>query len=1009
MKQLYIKWDKGLIVEIDSIDVTDSNTNGDSVDTEALYKDIFRLLRYSKKLVNRVYIKRISTDELELSLDFIPKKRSILQISDQDNNGSLELRHIGDALWLSTLNLYSSRYSTSIELNSTLDTDQESINSTAHIMIDNIEIAATISSSSSRSILKAHSIKNFSSTDPIVRHLPLDTQITSWFNKQIVHASIDLRNLELQYEHKDPQSVLSSLQAEAILSDVSYLFAKDFEPAYAKEVVVRFTDSSLYVTPKNSTFYTHNAGSPEIKIEFAKEPYILDVHLLLNARLDKHLHRLIASYGIDLPLLQLSGTTETKLDLKIDLDSLDTEAKGKFITNGLVSLGGLDVWVKNSTAHLEGSDIALNIEEILLFDNNLTASVSGHINPENSSGKLRFDISKAQHFFGTTKLYLKSTNSILTYIFDQDGDKIELESSIWGFLDKDIVIDAFIADIDLETLKLDLPPTKIVYDQKSIFNANGSIMLKEPSFKLNARVIQLDIAGFTKGSDNINLDVNFEQNLTITSSKSSRWLIEDIEVVLDPFVATIDSDGLYIDSIKMRAGDFLDADVKTDIEFETNSAKLDITNFVFTNRQIGKLFDKQESIKVFIIPTKESEYEVIAPSLYLSYTTIDDGWKAHFYRIDALSDLSELMREYDLIQGSFTLYSPTSTAPYYFEGVVDYPYALTMQDSKAVWQYNFTGSMAADSTINLRVNETVQIKIDDRVEINSSNIAYNLPEMRRFYTDHQSKSSSIDNNSTPLDIDIISTKSAIHFDKQRKALADKIEIKYRNNRLQAQLIKADGTAMLKVIDDQFHLKGDGFDDEFMDNIFLLSDFNDGSFSFDLYGATDNFSGIAKIEKTTVYDFVVLNNIFAFFNTIPALITFSSPSYKTDGIYIKEAYTKLDFQDNNLSLTNITTITDEMSFSGDGYVDYDTELMSVELSVKIKAAENLRKIPLIGYILAGDDNSELTTIQITGDIKDPTISSLLAKDMIATPFNILKRTINFPLHYFEKFQDSQKKE
>ena len=78
-------------------------------------------------------------------------------------------------------------------------------------------------------------------------------------------------------------------------------------------------------------------------------------------------------------------------------------------------------------------------------------------------------------------------------------------------------------------------------------------------------------------------------------------------------------------------------------------------------------------------------------------------------------------------------------------------------------------------------------------------------------------------------------------------------------------------------------------------------------------------------------------------------------------------------------------------------------MKMEISVKTQAGENIRKIPLVGYILVGDDESVLTTVEISGPIDDPKITNTIAKDIIIAPFNLIKRTLNFPVHYLEKLE------
>ncbi len=246
-------------------------------------------------------------------------------------------------------------------------------------------------------------------------------------------------------------------------------------------------------------------------------------------------------------------------------------------------------------------------------------------------------------------------------------------------------------------------------------------------------------------------------------------------------------------------------------------------------------------------------------------------------------------------------------------------------------------------------------------------------------------------------------QTAIVFDDGRRAPADRLSLLYRNGRLTAKLFKGRGGALLEAHEGRFYLYGNDLDDEFMNRFFRLSHFQGGRLDFYVIGDTDTFDGLIVISDTTVYDYVLLNNLFAFMNTVPALVTFSLPSYASKGIRIDQAYANLHYQNGVMKIDGIKVDSKEMDFAGMGSIDYNDNRLSIELSVKTQAGKNIRKLPVVGYILVGDGNSALTTVKIDGPIDNPNVTSTIAKDIVVAPFNLIKRAFNFPLHYLELFE------
>ena len=192
------------------------------------------------------------------------------------------------------------------------------------------------------------------------------------------------------------------------------------------------------------------------------------------------------------------------------------------------------------------------------------------------------------------------------------------------------------------------------------------------------------------------------------------------------------------------------------------------------------------------------------------------------------------------------------------------------------------------------------VRIGDNVRIKTMGIDFNLPELIRFYREHRFKDDG--NGSTAfMPIALDANDTAIVFADGRSAKADAIALQYANNQIDAQLYKGKGKAVLEVKNDGFYLYGNNLDD----------------------------------DNTTIYDYVLLNNLFAFINTVPALVTFSLPSYASKGIKINSAYADLKYHEGNLTVSGIKVDSDEMDFAGQGVIDYTTNTMNMNSASKRK--------------------------------------------------------------------------
>ena len=160
------------------------------------------------------------------------------------------------------------------------------------------------------------------------------------------------------------------------------------------------------------------------------------------------------------------------------------------------------------------------------------------------------------------------------------------------------------------------------------------------------------------------------------------------------------------------------------------------------------------------------------------------------------------------------------------------------------------------------------------------------------------------------------------------------------------------------------------------------------------------NGEIIVEGGVMKNFKAYNNTLAFINTLPALATLHNPGYSDEGFVIKSGVVQYRMiQSRKIVFDSIYIQGESATIVGKGEIDLVHQTINVELGIKV--ARTLGKvvgsIPLVGYILVGDDKSVTVGLHITGSLDAPKVSVSSANDLLAYPFKVIKRTIEAPVH------------
>ena len=157
----------------------------------------------------------------------------------------------------------------------------------------------------------------------------------------------------------------------------------------------------------------------------------------------------------------------------------------------------------------------------------------------------------------------------------------------------------------------------------------------------------------------------------------------------------------------------------------------------------------------------------------------------------------------------------------------------------------------------------------------------------------------------------------------------------------------------------------------------------------------------NILKGTVKDLVGLQNMVAFIDTIPSLLMFKTPDFDQDGYKVESGSLDVELNGDSLFVRKLELNGNSLDIVGNGRIAMDSNRLDLNLTLSTFKALGtvLSNIPIVNFVIMGDDCSFTTHIHVTGTLQKPKFGlSILqdaAQDVIQAPGNLLERTLELP--------------
>ena len=999
IKKLYIKWDEKISLIAKEIEISEKNKQTDLQDD---YKKNIKTIKKNLLYLNwfkEITLEKIVYNDVTATVHYIDNSSGFLNVSSNDFSINATLLSQDGLLHLDIKDFLLTNKNTKIYGDAIFSLDN-GLELTAALFIDigeETKLKLYANADKEKLFYEIETDKDIKDTREIVNLFNINPRTKYWMYDAPKASSLSLNRLYGWVEYKELDKAYLNLHVKAIANDLTYVYDKKVDAVRTKSTELELKEGVLHIRPQDAYSYGFFLDKSWLKIDFTKKEELLTLYLLFKGQANKDLLYLLDRYGIKLPFIQTKGEMDTNLKLDINLISSDVEAIGDFYAKeAQINYLGLDIDIFDARIAINNSSV--KVENMgAKYSDIASAHVDLDFRAKESSGELLFRFDEINSKENSLTLLNGKKPLIALYTISSEQDYLEIEKSQWSYKDETLYVDAMKIPFNIENVSAKIPPTKIKSEKTLTAIASGDLFFKEKKANIDIDLLSLNLMGveLDKSKSRLNLLYNNE-SLFISSKNLVNLKSDENKFSINNMVAEIKQDMLKVNNLALKYEESLSAKINSEYNLKESVGFVKIHDLEYINASLGEVFKNKNDVEL-LLQSKENKLFISSKSHDFEYTFWDEEWKLSVNSIDKIALHSKILTDYNLTNGSFEISKTKDEKNAKFSLKTDYQYKFLATKESPMESYFIDGEVDTKTkNIFFKINDAVDVEIKDDVRIKADNIGINLHEIAAFFSDRNSSS---DENST-LKVSVDTQNCFIFVNENRHVISDTINFRYINDEMFGELSHKQGRAVFNLKDGAFHLYGENFNDEFMGRLFYLSKFKGGSLEFYINGPVDEYDGMIYVKDTTILDYKILNNILAFVNTVPSLITFSLPGYNKNGIATKNAYVNFKLKDDIYNISDIYLKSKEIEIVGFGEASIEKNSIDLDLNLITGLGSSFSKIPLLGHILMGKENVS-TTLKVTGALDDPDINTQIAKDIAVAPFNIIKRTLMYP---FEMFKD-----
>jgi len=999
LSNISLQWQNKLELQIENITFEiPQNVAGQQSPDLSVIEKIVPLVRWLDRFFSKISIQKISASEISGSLLY-QTSRSHIILSSSLLAGRVNIRLDGNTLIADFEDLHSEKFHSHASGDIRFDLKEKSGSG---------QFAVDIAESLPMLIQLTLDTKHFSfeglengkitTITPFVDLFGLEQNIQQWITEYLTGSRYELKAFKGDFPWSNPLHIVESFYAEARVHDCQYTFAPGLEAIKSDYADVVFQKGVLVIKPHEATFYGQDTENSWLDINFNDpDNILLTARILTHAQANKDIINLVKYYDIPLPFMQTEGKTAADLTLVVNLETEEVTAHGSFVIDeGRVDYNEKNYGVKNAVIELDDTVITFKQLQVS-FEDMFVADITGVFDAEKDEGDLDIVLQEASFSIGGSLLVLDglADKPALHCAIHPEDSTVTGTASSWTLGVLPIQFGSFTATgFSLDEFSGILTPTLLTFQAGVSAEVTGTFSITGQVFDMQAKLLKCLVGDLELVKSQEPLTVQYKDGLKIRCSKESKWLLDNVPLALSPAQFQFADNVYSMTGGSIRYGDIFESNISGHYNYETKQGLFQLDNLVIKEEKFGHLLTPDAAVSVQV-DGRRGKLLLTVPELAIEFSSDSKkSWSLIFRDLAAVYDHSPILQRYMVDTGSLAVVSQNDGQWYRFSANISYRYALLAKDGKPVDHYIIFGEASSDG-VSATINDDVHLTYKNDISISSKDVFLNLPEIIQLVKDYSEAVPEDSKEKMKLLCKLEAEDTGVLLTDDRAVLADRISLEYLTGHLKANLEHGEGSISMDLEDKDFSIAGEKLNESFMDALIPGSDFKKGRMAVAAKGSFDEYSVVFKINDTVLKEFNTLNNILAMVNTIPALITFSLPSYSLKGLPVDSLIAGITIKGGMGTFDTLELESPEISMLGAGWIDFVRKQIGMDLNLITRAKHNINKIPLVGYILVGKEKRPSITVKVSGDLFNPDVEHSIFQEVATQPFSMVFRTLALP--------------
>jgi len=369
---LYIKLDKKLIVQIEEIVLPATSESENSIN------DFKKNIQYVPILLNifqKIDIEslKIKNNEFTITID-----EEIFYIDNKFINLSAKPVLNNDIITLNLYSLFLKDYDLLLDGLLKVDLKDDDVLFSGKVLYKELDFSLNAQTKEDTIDFVLKSNEDFQNIHFVKDFIELDETIEEWMYQNVT-GKMNLEYLQGQLDKETFMPIVSSLDGVATIKEADITFNKAVQNVKTKTITVAFKNDNLYFDLEDPMYNNISIQGSNVVIyalSADKEPSNIVITLKTKNRLNKDILDILKAYEINLPIVQLTGSTNSQLAIQIYFKDYQLLTKGVFeAKDSRFSLKGFEFVAKNALVELDNSTVNIKNSDVIV-DNLLNAHLN---------------------------------------------------------------------------------------------------------------------------------------------------------------------------------------------------------------------------------------------------------------------------------------------------------------------------------------------------------------------------------------------------------------------------------------------------------------------------------------------------------------------------------------------------------------------------------------------------------------------------------------------------------